>query len=63
MDRSRIKRRQYHVMIIAVDCDVKHQIKQVSSKFDYFTDIFVGTFVCFRFGYFGLCDKIIYLRF
>ena len=65
LDRSPIKRRQYLAMIIAADWDVKHQIKQVSRKFE---QIFYGYFYryhfCFRFGYiFGLCDKRIYVRF
>ena len=46
LDRSPITRRQYPIMIIAVEWDVKHQIKQVSSKLNYyFMDIFVGTFL------------------
>ena len=53
-------------MIIAVEWDVKHQIKQVSSKFEQLVHGYVcGNIFCFRFGYiFGLCDKIrIHFRF
>ena len=66
LSRSPIKRKQYLVMIIAVDWDVKHKIKQVSSKFEQlFYGYFCGNIFFLRFGYsFGLCDKIrIYFRF
>ena len=67
LDRSPIKSRQYPVMIIAVDWDIKHQIKQVSSKLEQlFCGYFCGNiFFLLDLGIvFGLCDKIrIYFRF
>ena len=39
-------------MIIVVDWDVKHKIKQVSSKFEQLVhEYFCGNIFCFRFGY------------
>ena len=60
LDRSPIKRMQHPIMIIVVEWDVKHQIKQVFSKSEQlFYGYFCGNIFCFRFGYiFRLCDKI-----